>query len=81
MHLLRIIQSYIGHEEFPNKDLTDEEVKNANEAPKSVYGSDHLTYYRHVPNVLEEKIEPMCMWREARKAVEIIICSYQIGKE
>lgn len=66
----------IEHWEFADGDPMDEEVKNASEAPKSVYGHGHLPYYRHVLDVLEGKIEPMCTGREARKTVEIIMRAY-----
>ena len=68
----------IEHWEFADQDPMDEEVKNANEAPKSVYGHGHLPYYRHVLDVLDGKCEPMCTGREARKTVEIIIKSYRV---
>ena len=61
---------------FADQDTMDEEVKNANEAPKSVYGHGHLPYYRHVLDVLDGKCGPMCTGREARKTVEIIMRSY-----
>lgn len=66
----------IEHWEFADEDPMDEEVKNANEAPESVYGHGHLPYYRHVLDVLDGKCEPMCTGREARKTVEIIMRSY-----
>ena len=69
----------IEHWQFADEDSMDEEVKDASEAPKSVYGHGHLPYYRHVLDVLDGKVEPMCTGREARKTVAVIMRAY--GKQ
>jgi len=66
----------IEHWEFADEDETDEEARRADTAPPSVYGFGHLPYYRHVFDVLDGKIEPLCTAREARKTVEIIMRAY-----
>lgn len=66
----------IEHWDFDAENPMDEDVKNASEAPESVYGHGHLPYYRHVLDVLDGKVEPMCTGKEARKTVEIILESY-----
>ena len=69
----------IEHWEFADEDPMDEETKQMDTAPKSVYGFGHLPYYRNLFDVLDGKAEPMCDGREARKTVDIIVRSY--GKE
>jgi len=66
----------IEHWEFADEDPMDEEARRADTAPPSVYGFGHLPYYRHVFDVLDGKIQPMCTGREARKTVEIIMKAY-----
>lgn len=70
----------IEHWQFADKDPMDEDVKNADTFPASVYGHGHLPYYRHVFDVLDGRAEPMCTGREARKTVEIIMKAYKAGK-
>ena len=66
----------IEHWEFADEDSMDEEARRSDTAPTSVYGYGHLPYYRHVFDVLDGKIEPMCTGKEARKTVEIIMKAY-----
>jgi UDP-N-acetyl-2-amino-2-deoxyglucuronate dehydrogenase len=68
----------IEHWEFADEDPMDEEARRADTAPPSVYGFGHLPYYRHVFDVLDGKVEPMCTGGEARKTVEIIMKAYRI---
>lgn len=66
----------IEHWEFADEDPMDKEARLADTAPPSVYGFGHLPYYRHVFEVLNGNIKPMCTGREARKTVEIIMKAY-----
>lgn len=71
----------IEHWEFADEDPMDEEARRADTAPPSVYGFGHLPYYRHVFDVLDGKVQPMCTGREARKTVEIIMKAYWKNKQ
>ena len=71
----------IEHWEFADEDPMDEETKQMDTAPKSVYGFGHLPYYRNVFDVLDGKAEPMCDGREGRKTVEIISSAYIKSKK
>lgn len=66
----------IEHWEFADEDPMDEEARSSDTAPSSVYGFGHLPYYRHVFDVLNNNVQPMCTGREARKTVEIIMKVY-----
>lgn len=55
----------------------DDEVKEADTNPKTVYGSGHLDFYRHCLNVLENGEDELVSGREGRKTVEIIEAAYQ----
>jgi UDP-N-acetyl-2-amino-2-deoxyglucuronate dehydrogenase len=55
----------------------DDEVKEADTNPKSVYGSGHLDFYRHCLDVLENGEDELVSGREGRKTVEIIEAAYQ----
>ncbi len=55
----------------------DEEVKEADTNPKSVYGFGHLDFYRHCLDVLENGEDELVSGREGRKTVEIIEAAYQ----
>ncbi|MEG1825615.1 MAG: Gfo/Idh/MocA family oxidoreductase, partial [Cloacibacillus sp.] len=62
--------------QFADEDPMDAEAASSDEAPQSVYGHGHLPYYRHVFDVLDGKVLPMCTGREARKTVAVILLSY-----
>jgi len=55
----------------------DDEVKEADTNPKSVYGFGHLDFYRHCLDVLENGEDELVSGREGRKTVEIIEAAYQ----
>ena len=55
----------------------DEEVKEADTNPKSVYGFGHLDFYHHCLDVLENGEDELVSGREGRKTVEIIEAAYQ----
>jgi UDP-N-acetyl-2-amino-2-deoxyglucuronate dehydrogenase len=55
----------------------DEEIKEADTNPKSVYGFGHLDFYRHCLDVLENGEDELVSGREGRKTVEIIEAAYQ----
>lgn len=66
----------IEHWEFEDEDPMDNQAKEADTAPSSVYGYGHLPYYKHVFDVLDGEADPMCTGDEARKTVDIIMRAY-----
>ena len=55
----------------------DNQVREADSNPKSVYGFGHLDFCRRCLGVLKDREDELVSRREGRKTVEIIVAAYR----
>lgn len=71
----------IQHWEFLDKDVDDENVKNANYETSSVYGFGHPLYYENVVDVMRGNAEPETDGREGLRSLEVLIATYLSARD
>ena len=71
----------IDHWEFADPRPEDEQVRNANYAPPSVYGFGHPLYYANVIDTLRGEAQAQVDGYEGLRSLEVVIAAYRSARD